>query len=120
MKIISSKAHGILDYATALFLLASPTIFKMEGDLCLFTYVLGGVHLVLTAITNFEVGLLKLIPFRIHGLIEVVVSLALAGVAFCFYNNNNEFGFYFYMALAVVIMIVFILTDFRTGNNQAA
>ncbi len=114
MKIISSKAHGILDYLTVVFLLASPTIFKMEGDLCTFTYILGGVHFVLTALTNFEPGLLKVIPFRIHGLIEVVVSLGLAAVAFWFYNNANEFGFYYYMALAVVIMIVFILTDFKT------
>ena len=108
MKIISSKAHGILDYATAFFLLAAPTIFKMQGDLCTFTYALGAIHLCLTALTDFEVGMIKVIPFRIHGLIEVVVSIALAAVAFWFHNNDNEFGFYFYMGLAVIIMIVFI------------
>ncbi len=115
MKVISSKAHAILDYATVLFLLAAPTIFKMQGDLCTFTYALGVVHFCLTALTDFELGVIKVIPFRIHGLIEVIVSLALAGVAFWFYNNANEFGFYFYMALAVVIMIVFILTDFKNS-----
>ena len=115
MKIISSKTHGILDYATSAFLLASPTLFKMEGDLCTITYILGAIHLGLTVLTDFEVGLIKVIPFRIHGLIELVVSLVLAGLAFWFYNNANEFGFYFYMALAIVIMIVFILTDFKTS-----
>ena len=118
MKIISSKAHGILDYATAIFLLAAPTLFKMEGDLCTFTYILGGVHLGLTALTDFEPGLIKIIPFRIHGLIEVIVSLALAGVAFWFSNNGNDFGFYFYIVLAIVIMIVFILTDFKTTPQK--
>jgi hypothetical protein len=118
MKIISSKAHGILDYATAAFLLLAPTLFKMEGDLCTITYVLGAVHLTLTALTDFEVGLIKVIPFRIHGLIEVVVAVGLAALAFWFYNNENAFGFYFYMALAVIIMIVFILSDFKTAASK--
>jgi hypothetical protein len=118
MKIISSKAHGILDYATAVFLLLSPTLFKMEGELATITYILGAVHLTLTILTDFEVGLIKVIPFRIHGLIEVVVALGLAALAFWFYNNENAFGFYFYMALAVVIMLVFILTDFKTAASK--
>lgn len=115
MKIISSKTHGILDYATSAFLLLSPTLFKMEGELCTITYILGVVHLILTVFTDFELGLIKIIPFRIHGLIEVVVALGLAALAFWFYNNSNEFGFYFYIALSAVILLVFILTDFKTS-----
>lgn len=118
MKVISSKVHGILDYATVVFLLASPTIFKMEGSLCTFTYVLAGVHFALTALTAFEAGLVKVIPFKIHGFIEVVVSLALAGVALWFRNNDNSLGFYFYIGLAIVIMVVFLLTDFTTAPKR--
>lgn len=114
MKIISSKAHGLLDYATVIFLLAAPTIFQMEGTLCTFTYVLAGVHFVLTALTAFEVGLIKVIPFRVHGILEVVVAIALTGVALWFRSNENDLGFYFYLGLAIVIMIVFLLTDFKS------
>jgi hypothetical protein len=113
MKIISSKMHGILDYFTVLFLLAAPTIFKMEGSLCTFTYVLAGVHLMLTALTNFEPGIFKVIPFRIHGVIELIVSVALIAVAFWFSSNGSDLGFYFYIGLAIVILIVFLLTDFK-------
>lgn len=118
MKIISSRVHGILDYATVIFLLASPTIFKMEGNLCTITYALGVVHFCLTILTDFEVGLIKVIPFRIHGLIEVAVALGSAALGFWFYNNGSATGFYFYMALAVVIMIVFILTDFKQAPEK--
>lgn len=114
MKIISAKVHGILDYATVVFLLASPTIFQMEGTLCIVTYVLAAVHFALTALTAFEVGLVKLIPFKLHGLIEVVVAIALAGLALWFKSNDNALGFYFYMGLAIVIMMVFLLTDFSS------
>lgn len=114
MKILSAKTHGIIDYLLVFFLAASPTVFNMEGALSTFTYSLAAVHLFVTITTDFELGFVKLIPFRIHGLLEVVVSLALAIAAVWFYNNGYEAGFNYNIALAVAIMIVFILTDFKT------
>ena len=116
MKIISSKVHGVRSYLTVVFLVAAPTLFQMEGILCSFTYALAGVHFVLTALTGFELGIVKVIPFKVHGIIEVVVSVALAGVGFWFRSNGNELGFYFYVALAIIILIVFALTDFKSGT----
>ncbi|MEO6406815.1 MAG: hypothetical protein ABIY51_11695 [Ferruginibacter sp.] len=115
MNIISSRMHGIIDYLLILFLVASPTLFKMEGALCSITYTLAAVHLLLTILTNFELGLVKLIPFRIHGLLELVVAIVLGCLSFWFYKNANVTGFYFYMFLAIAIMIVFILTDFKSS-----
>ncbi len=114
MNIISSKMHGIIDYLLIIFVAASPTLFKMEGSLCTITYTLAAIHLAVTLLTDFELGLIKIIPFRIHGLLEIVVTLTLAVLSFWFYRNGNEFGFYFYMVLAIAIMIVFILTDFKS------
>ncbi len=62
----------------------------------------------------FEVGLIKLIPFRVHGILEVVVAIALSGIALWFRSNGDNVGFYFYLGLAIVIMIVFLLTDFKS------
>jgi hypothetical protein len=107
--------HGILDYATVIFLLASPTIFKMDGNLATITYALGVVHLSLTLLTAFEVGVIKVIQFRIHGLIEFAVSIVLIALAFWFNSNNNVEGFYFYTALAIIILLVFLLTDFKSA-----
>ena len=118
MKILTSKAHGILDYIFAIFLLASPMLFQMEGNLGIFTYVLGAAHLAITALTDFEVGLIRLIPFRIHGLIEIVVSLLLIVAAFWFYNNESTMGFYYYLAIAGTILIVFIITDFKKASGS--
>ena len=114
MKIISSKMHGVIDYLFIAFVLASPSIFNMEGALATITYILGAVHLTVTILTDFELGLIKVIPFKIHGLLEVVVTITLAILAFWFYSNGYETGFYYYMALAIAIILVFILTDFKT------
>ncbi len=118
MKIINAKVHGILDYLTVVFLFVSPTIFGMDGTLATFTYILGVVHLLLTILTDFEVGLIKVIPFRVHGNIEIIVAIALGIAAYWFYTMDNMTGFYFYLALAIVILLVFFLTDFTSNTGK--
>ena len=116
MKIISSKVHAVLDYLTVAFLAMSPSLFHMDGNLKNFTYGLAIVHLLLTILTRFELGIIKVIPFRVHGTIELVVSIALAAVAFWFHHDNNTLGFYFYISLSIIILAVFLLTDYSSGN----
>jgi len=111
MKIIDSKIHGILDYVVVVFLLLSPTIFPLSGFVSTFTYVLGFVHLTLTLITNFPMGVLRVLPFKIHGLIEMVVSFAL--VAFCFVFNLEGADFYFYIAFGAAVFITWTLTKYE-------
>lgn len=120
MNILNSKSHGILDYIFSLFLLASPTLFQMDGHLSTITYVLGIAHLFITMLTKFEVGVIKLIPFRIHGLIEIVVAVVLVALAFWFKNSAEqpELGWYYYLALAGIILIVFVITDFKTAPSS--
>ena len=117
MKILSSKMHGIIDYLFVIFLAASPTIFKIEMPLSCYVYALGGVHLLLTILTNFELGIIKVIPFRIHGLIELVVAIGLGSLATWYRTQGNGFAFYYFIGLALAILVVFNLTDFR-GSKQ--
>ncbi len=79
---LNSKIHGAIDYVVVLFLFLSPTLFGLNDITSTFIYALAVIHLLLTITTNFEFGLLKIIPFPIHGLIELIVSIALIGVAF--------------------------------------
>lgn len=117
MRVINSKTHAILDYLLVAALLLSPTLFGMEGGLATFTYVLGVVHMALTALTAFEYGLVRVIPFGVHGMIELVVGLGLLGTAFYFRSHEVELGFRFYLALSLVIIGVFLLTDFTAHKT---
>ncbi len=116
MKVISSKVHGVLDYLTVIFLILSPSIFNMDDGLRTCTYVLAGLQLIVSILTDYEPGLIKVIPFKVHGLIEMAAAVILAIIAFLFLHNDSETGFYFYLVLAVIYLIVFILTDFREKN----
>src|SRR5471030_1838236 len=95
MKFISPKIHGIIDYLVVVFLLASPTIFGFTGLLTNFTYALGAVHLLLTILTKYSVGLVKVIPFPVHGAIEFLVGVLLIVLAYTLFKNDATGKLYY-------------------------
>lgn len=113
MKVINAKTHGIIDYLVVLFLWASPTLFGLPETAALFSYILGGIHLGLTILTDFQFGLVKVIPLKIHGLIELIVSIALVGIAFYFGSVEGELARNFYLGFGIAVFLTWLLTDYR-------
>ncbi|NEN22313.1 hypothetical protein G3O08_02195 [Cryomorpha ignava] len=114
---ITSKSHGIIDYIVVVFLAISPTFFNLPEITSIFTYALAGIHLGLTVLTRFELGLIKVIPFKIHGWIELIVSIVLFGVAFFLGNKEGDFARNFYLGVAVVVFLTWLITDYRVSKT---
>lgn len=77
-KLFSTKVHGILDYVTAGTLVALPRIFGWSDKVRMF---MDGSALGLTAysaLTRYEVGLVKTLPMKGHLILD-----ALSGLSFC-------------------------------------
>ena len=110
---LTSKIHGIIDYVVVLFLWLSPSLFGLPDTTALFTYLLGSVHLVLTLITKFEMGLIKILPFKIHGLIELIVSIALIGAALILGNMEGDLARNFYIGFAIAVFLTWAITDYK-------
>ncbi len=115
MKFISPKVHGIIDYLVVVFLLASPTIFSFTGFIATFTYALAGVHLLLTILTNYSVGLIKIIPLPLHGLIEFAVGIVLIVLGYTLFKDEAT-GKLFYILFGTVVLITWLCTDY-TGTE---
>ena len=110
--------HGIIDYLVVIFLLASPTIFGFTGLLATFTYALGIVHLLLTILTDYNFGLIKVIPFTFHGTIEFIVGVALIVIAYTLFNDNAV-GKLFYVIFGTVVLLTWLVTDYRGKTVKA-
>lgn len=85
MKIISTRLHGILDYATA-FILILPWIVDYHPT-SEDTWILaasGTFIFIYSIITNYEVGMLKLLPMKGHMILDVLVSAFLIVAPFIF------------------------------------
>ncbi len=115
---LNSRIHGAIDYGVVLFLLLSPTLFVLPEITSIFTYALGLIHLFLTMTTKFELGIFKIIPFRIHGIIELIVSLALIAVAFYLGNLDGDVSRNFYLAFAIAVFLTWLITDYQSSSEN--
>lgn len=80
---ISSRLHGILDYATAAQLIAMPSLLGTGGSRSGLALRAAGVaYLASAATTRYELGLVKLLPFPAHLALDVVGSAGLAAAPF--------------------------------------
>ncbi|MBF2709860.1 hypothetical protein [Flavobacterium soyangense] len=118
MKILNSKIHGLIDYVFVMFLFSSPLILGLPNNTSIFTYLLGCIHLTLTLLTNFEFGLIKLVPIKIHGWIELAVSFALIFLAFYLGEIENELSRNFYFAVAGLVFLTWILSDYSKNTKE--
>jgi hypothetical protein len=119
MKILSSKTHGVLDYATIFFLALSPSLFNMSSPGNEVAYTLAFVHLALTLLTRFELGAFRIIPLWLHGIIELCVSILLFVLTLWFGIWNDGVSFYFYTTFSVVLFFVWFISDYKLPSNRA-
>jgi hypothetical protein len=118
MKFISPKVHGVIDYLVVIFLFASPTFFGFTGILATFTYALGIVHLLLTILTNYPLGIIKVIPVSLHATIELLVGIALIALAYILFSKNAD-GYLFYVIFGTVVLLTWLVTDYKGVKSQA-
>jgi len=113
MKVISPRVHGYLDFLTVAIFLFSPILLGLSQIPAIFAYVLAVVHLIVTLTSDFPFGVVKLIPFTIHGWIERLVGPSLIALPFIAGFANEEIARNFYIAVGLVIIVVGLLTDYQ-------
>ena len=112
VKIISAKTHGVLDYFVVLVFLAAPSQLHLSQTPALISYSLAGIHLALTLLTNFPLGVLRVIPLKIHGMIELVVGPCLIALPFILGFTSEPLAESYYIASGAVILVVWALTKY--------
>ncbi len=77
---ISRPVHGVLDYLTGVLLAASPWIFGFAHQHLApqFALIFGGGMVLYSLLTNYELGVVRLLPFPVHRFIDFAVGFLLA------------------------------------------
>jgi hypothetical protein len=80
MKVISTKTHGYLDYIMGVLLIAAPWIFDFarNGAETWVPVILGISTILYSLLTNYELGLSRMISMRTHLMLDAVSGVLLA------------------------------------------
>ena len=117
MKVLGAFSHGVIDYLMVIFLVIGPRVAGFTGPQATICYALAVVHLLLTIITRFPLGILKTLPFWLHGTIEIIVAVLLvilpwlAGFSAGVHSRN------FFVAIGVLIAVIWAVTNYRAGGR---
>jgi hypothetical protein len=123
MRFIPSKLHGIVDHLVGLVLLAAPTLlgYAAAGGAAVWVpRVLGVVIMAQAAFTDFEAGLVRVLPFRVHLLMDFVLGafLALAPFLLEFYDGPNA-GWLLPVLAGLLLLGQALFTQPRVERRQS-
>lgn len=81
-KLISPSHHAVMDFFIAILLLGGPWIWDFQDATMARTLSLigGGTIATLVIFTDFPGGIVRVIPLRLHLLIDACLSIALIGL----------------------------------------
>jgi hypothetical protein len=74
---ITPRAHGFVDFLSALVFAIAPLLFGMNANAVAMSLLWAGVSVGLAMFTAYPLGLGKAIPFRIHRAIDLGVGALL-------------------------------------------
>lgn len=80
MRVISTRAHGVMDYIMSVILVASPWLFGFAagGVETWLPVILGAAAFIMSLLTNYELGVVPAIPMRTHLAMDAVSGVLLA------------------------------------------
>lgn len=117
MKVLNSKVHGVIDYLVDLVFVFAPSVFGLSPFVATICYTVAGVHFLTSVCTQYELGLFKLIPFPLHGGIELVASIGLIFSPWILGFTAELDARDFFVASGAVIFLVWCLTDYRSASK---
>jgi len=119
MRILSARIHGVIDIAVVVVLLLAPLAIGLGGSPAAIAYSLAAIHLLMTLLTRFPMGVWKRIPFFFHGIVELVVGMGLLLLpSYAGYGPGSP-AKRFYLAMGAAILVVWALTAYRGAEATA-
>jgi len=118
MKILSPTVHGMLDYGLALMFLVLPGLLDFPPPAAAASYAIGVVYVIASLITRYPLGLLKLLPFPVHGVIESLMAVSWIVLPWLLGFAEHSASRNFFIAAGVGLLGVVALTNYRAAELE--
>lgn len=108
MNFFSRKFHALIDYPVGLGLIALPFLLGLgaTNPLAMWLSVATGVAaLVLTALTDHETGLIKVLPYKLHLAVDGLVGVVFVAAPFVLGFSGLDAAYYWVMGGTVLLVV---------------
>ena len=108
MKLVTKQIHAYLDYPVAFALIGFPFLLGLGASNPLaftLSVVTGVAALILTILTDHQTGIIRVIPYRIHLIVDFLVGLVFVLAPFIFSFEGLDAYFYWINGAAVLFVV---------------
>jgi len=121
MNLLDARLHGFLDLVTVGVFLLGPFFFGLGGYVAAVAWGLAAAHLLMTLLTRFPLGVVKVIPFPVHGAVELVAGVVLVlAMPRMLGASADSPARTFFVGAGVAILVVWLLTRYREAAGMPA
>jgi hypothetical protein len=118
MRFVTPRMHAPVDYLLVLLFALAPTIFGFSGTPAVLSYIIAVGYLAMSLLTAYPLSLAKIIPFPVHGYVELVLGPVLALSPFILGFSRIESARNFFIALGIAVFLAWLTTDYRAAEED--
>lgn len=108
LRFVTKRIHAYLDYPVAVTLMIAPFLLDLGGSHPLAKWLAVGTGVaafVLTLLTDHHLGLIKVLPYRVHLIIDFLVGVVFLAAPMLFGFTGRDAIFYWVNAIAVLTVV---------------
>lgn len=107
---ITTKLHGYLDYMMGLFLIITSFLLSVSNTQASRVLIVMGIGTIIySVLTNYELGIWKVLPLKIHFGVDIISGLFFLMAAPWFFEVYVN-GFWLFVGIGLVEIAVVLLT----------
>jgi len=116
VRLLPAWLHAIADYAVALTLIVVALAVGGSGLAVATGVVVGAVVLVVSMLTRYPLGIVKVLPFQVHSAGDYLAAALLIGSPFALGFSSSDTGLTIvYVAAGVAVLGVSLITNYQYG-----
>ena len=121
VRLLPAWFHAIADYAVAAALIIVPIVAGGSDKAVAAGIVVGTVVAVVSMLTRYPLGVLKVLPFTIHSAGDYLAAALLIVSPFALSFNDSDTGLsVFYVAAGVAVLAVSLITNYQYSPKRVA
>ena len=108
MKFVTKQIHAYLDYPVAIALIGLPFLLSLGASnpfAFQLSVIVGIAALILTILTDHQLGVVRVVPYRIHLIVDFLVGIVFILAPFIFSFEGID-AYYYWLNGAAVLFVV--------------
>jgi len=121
VRFLPAWLHAVADYAVALSLIAVALIVGGTDKAVATGVVIGAVVLVVSLLTKYPLGVVKVLPFTVHSAGDYLAVILLAAAPFALSFHHSDGGLtVLYLVVAAAVLLVSLITNYQYSPKRKA